>query len=100
MKIFDKMGREHDSVEAALAAEAEYDKLVAEEEARKKKLTSDRAERAKEVEEAFKEASEANKKYVDLLNKFVTDYGSYHKTISGNSFNYSDLIDRIFNFLA
>ena len=100
MRIFDKMGNEHTSVEEALAAEKEYDQKVAEKEARKKKLSSDRAARAKEVEEAFKEACDANKKYVDLLNAFVDDYGSYHKTISDKSFNYSNLIDRIFNFLV
>ena len=102
MKIFDKMGNEHESVIAALEAEKEYDEKVAEEKARKERLATERAERAKEVENAFKDAATATGKYVEVLNGFLKDYGSYHQTIRDTNLNdwavLSDLIDTIFAF--
>lgn len=100
MKIFDKFGNEHPTVEAALAAEKAQDEKVAEERARKEKLISERAARAKEVENAFKNLAECNKEYKDLLNDFVKDYGSYHYTISENDTNNMndwDVIEGLFN---
>ena len=34
--------------------------------------------RAKEVEAAFKAEMEAHNKYIELRNKFIKDYGSFH----------------------
>lgn len=45
------------------------------------KSKADRAERAKEVEKALKEATEASKKANKLLQDFVKDYGSFKTTI-------------------
>lgn len=45
-----------------------------EEEAKEKVKREQRAERAKEVEEAYK-------KYIELLNQFVKDYGNYHCSV-------------------
>lgn len=45
------------------------------------KAKSDRAERAKEVENALKAANDASKKANDLLSAFVRDYGSFKTTI-------------------
>lgn len=45
------------------------------------KSKADRAERAKEVEKALKEATEASKKANKLLQDFVKDYGHFNTTI-------------------
>ncbi len=55
------------------------------------KKKEERANRAKEVEEAYK-------KYLDLRSKFVKDYGSYHMTITENDLK--DLsVNSLFDFL-
>lgn len=59
----------------------------------KKKKDAERTSRAKEVEDAYKTAVEANKAYREKLNAFVKDYGSFHMTYSGTS----NLIDDVFN---
>ena len=59
----------------------------------KKKKDAERTSRAKEVEDAYKAAVEANKAYREILNQFVRDYGSFHMTYSGTS----NLIDDVFN---
>ena len=51
------------------------------EEEKKAKLKANRETRAKEVEDAFKTAAEAQKKANELLNAFLKDYGSYHTTL-------------------
>ena len=51
------------------------------EEEKKAKLKANRETRAKEVEDAFKTAAEAQKKANELLNTFLKDYGSYHTTL-------------------
>ena len=100
MKIFDKFGNEHKTVEDALAAEKAYDEKVAEEKAHKEQLAAKRAERAKEVENAFKDAVAANGKYTEVLNAFLKDYGSYHQTIKDPTMNdwsvFADLIDTFY----
>lgn len=66
-------------------AEAEYNKAHAEE----IKKNEERKARAKEVEDAYKQifalekekqqaVDAANKKYLELRNAFVRDYGSFH----------------------
>ncbi len=59
----------------------------------KKKKDAERSARAKEVEDAYKEAVEANKAYREKLNTFVRDYGSFPMTYNGTS----NLIDDVFN---
>lgn len=51
-------------------------------EAEKKQKNAQRAERAKAVEQARSEMIEAQKKYHDLLAKFIEDYGAFHMTTS------------------
>lgn len=101
MRIFGKDGKEYTTYEAALAADKAYDEMVAGEKARKEKLKAERATRAKEVEDAFKAITTANKKYQDLLNAFVKDYGSYHCTISDSDSNTNNmswkLLDDLFS---
>ena len=59
----EKTKKRYDTVEECVNAEAEFDKAVAEEKERKEKLSNECKERAKEVEDAFKNAN-------DLLSKF------------------------------
>ena len=68
MKYYsDKLNKVFDTVDALESAELEYTKKQ-DEELRKKQ---ERKERAKEVDEAFKN-------YQKLLSAFIKDYGSYH----------------------
>lgn len=77
MKYYsDKTKKLYASVELLNEAEKAYDELHAAE----LKKAEERKSRADEVKEARIAAIEAQRKYNDLLNKFVKDYGSYHET--------------------
>jgi len=65
-----------------LNAEKEYKAKVEAEEKRKKELADSRKTRAKEVEDAYKAVIDAQKRYNELKNKFVDDFGSFHMTFS------------------
>ena len=68
MKYYsDKLNKVFDTVDELESAELEYTKKQ-DEELKKKQ---ERKERAKEVDEAFKN-------YQKLLSAFIKDYGSYH----------------------
>ena len=90
MKYFsEKTKKFYDDVKACEAAEAEFDAEMAKIAEEKKKLAEDRKERAKEIEDAYKEmqalnkaARDGEKRYIELRNKFVKDYGSFHMTVS------------------
>lgn len=70
-----------DTPEELLAAEEKVNAAKREEEEKKAQLKAQRETRAKEVEDAFKAASDAQKKANELLGAFVKDYGSYHTTL-------------------
>ena len=76
-----------DTEKEALESEKKY--LEAKE--AKKKKDSERAARAKEVDEAMKVAIEAKKKYQDLVRAFCKDYKSYH--FSTNDMKNYDFFD-------
>ena len=78
--LSEKTKKEYATVEECLADEAKYDAMVAKKKEEAEKKAAERKERAKEVEEAYKAAREAEKHYVELRNKFVKDYGSFHMT--------------------
>ncbi len=81
MKIFsEKTNKYYTTVGECLAAENEFDKKLAEKKAEEKALADTRKTRAAEVEKAYKESIEANKKYHKVLADFVKDYGSFHMT--------------------
>lgn len=93
--ISDKTKKIYDTVEQLQAAEAEYDKVHAAEIAKQK----ERKARAAEVSEARKEFTNAQKKYNELLNKFVKDYGSYHETYTDQDIDsLENVILKIFGF--
>ena len=68
----------------AIEAEEAQRKANEEKTAKKQKLADERKARAKEVDEAYKAAVEAEKKYSELKAKFVKDYGGYHVTYKSN----------------
>ena len=88
----------------------EAEKQEEEKLAEKKKLAETRKARAAEIEEAYKKTveareaakniiAEADKKYNELVDKFVQDFGSYHETTTTVSSDKDtvDVIDSIFN---
>ena len=88
MRIFsEKTNKEYKTVEDCLKAEKEFDEALALEKAKKQKLAEDKKARAAEVEEAWKAVREANKKYVELKNKFINDYGAFHMTFKDKDDN-------------
>lgn len=77
MKYYlEKTMKVYDTVEELQKAEKEYDEAHAAEIAKKR----ERKARAEEINEARKELVAAQKRYNDLINKFIKDYGSYHAT--------------------
>lgn len=91
-EVLDKM---FDDDKALIKAEDEHQKAIEEKKAHDQKLADERKARAKEVEDALKEAQAAEKKYWELRNKFVKDYGAWHISYKDTS----DGITTIFNEL-
>jgi hypothetical protein len=82
MKILSEKTRKfYDTVEQCQEAEAAWDAEQAAKEAERKALAEVRKERAKEVEDAYIKAREAEKDFIKLRNAFVKDFGSFHMTI-------------------
>ena len=75
-------GEKYDTPDECIAEEQKYlAKKEAEKKAAEEKANA-RKERAAEVNEAFKAAQEAQNHYIELRNKFVDDFGSFHATYS------------------
>lgn len=77
-----------DTPEELLAAEEKVNAAKRDEEEKKAQLKAQRETRAKEVEEAIRQAQEdqkkanaSNKHAADVLNAFVKDFGAYHTTL-------------------
>jgi len=82
MKYFsEKLNKVFDTEKACVEAEDAHDKEVAEKEAKQKALTEERATRAKNVEDLYKQAVEAKAAYDKELRAFLDDYGSFHCTL-------------------
>lgn len=83
MKYFSEVTKSvYDTEEELIKAE----ESVAKEQEKKEIAKQERAERAKEIEEAIKDAAEAQKKVGELIDEFVAEYGSYHTTIKDTNF--------------
>lgn len=94
----DELHKFFDDAESCAKAEAEHKKAFEEKEEKKKKLKEQRKARAAEVDEAYKAVKTAEKKYYELRNTFVRDYGSYHVTYSDtNAQPFTSLFDLFFN---
>lgn len=57
------------------------------------KSKDERAARAKEVNDAFKVAQEAQKKASQLLSAFIKDYGSFKTTFKSEDYPFWSLLD-------
>lgn len=99
MKILSEItNKEYESVEKCLEDEVKFIEEQNALEAKRKEEISIKRERAHEVEEAYKVIEEANKKYIELRNKFIEDYGYFHMTYKNKSTDFNDIFDTIFNF--
>ena len=74
------LNRQFNSEQECLAAEKQYQEQVLAKQEAENKLKEQKATRAKEVESAYKELKDAERRYLDLRNKFVEDYGQFHMT--------------------
>jgi hypothetical protein len=82
MKYFsEKTKKFYENAEDCVAAETAFDEEQARIAAEQKALAESRKERAKEVEDAYKMAEDWRRKYLELRNAFVKDFGSFHMTI-------------------
>lgn len=98
MKIIsEKTNQSYATVEECIAAEKAFDEAAAKEKEEKEKIAAARKERAVEVEDAYKAVIEANKKYRELLQAFVKDYGSFHMTVHTGEFNPFDSFTHLFD---
>ena len=83
------LNKEFDTEEECLDAEKKYE----DEHAKELALKEERAERAKEVQEAYKH-------YLELRAKFIEDYKSWHMTLTEkdlpalNTIDWFDLFDK------
>lgn len=98
MKFYSEILRKvFDSATECQKAEAKYNEKLAADKAKQEALSKTRKDRAKEVEDAYHASIAAQKNYLELRDKFVRDYGSWHMTIS--SPEGCDLFDTLFNIL-
>jgi hypothetical protein len=89
MKYFsEKTKKFYDDEERCKAAEADFDAEQARIAEEKKKLAEERKDRAAEIEAAYKEwqdlekaAYEGKKRFLEMRNAFIKDYGSFHMTV-------------------
>lgn len=107
--LSEKTGKSYKTVEELETAEKE----LAEQEAKKAELVEVKKTRAKEVEEAYlnyqnvkeecyNKVAEAEKKWLELRDKFAEDYHGYHMTYTNNNgkkeISFSDLLDSFFTW--
>lgn len=67
--------------ECEKAEDAELSRLEKEKN-KEEKLKAEKTARADEINKAYKEKCEAHKKWYQLVQKFIDDYGAYHYTYS------------------
>ena len=106
MKILsEKTGKIYDTPEACLEAEAKWDEQQKQLAEKKKLMAQERKTRADEVTAAYEKAKasratayEDEKAYLELRNKFVKDYGSFHMTVSTQEkpMTFEDLFSTLF----
>lgn len=88
---------EKEYAEAQAQAKAEAEKKAAEAKAKAEALKNEKSIRAKEIDAAYSEVVAAQKKYNDLVSKFINDYGYYHASYKGENVPlFSSLLDFFF----
>ena len=108
---YDYYSRELKQVFSSLEELKKAESKLHEEQEAKEKLQIEKKTRAKEVEEAYLEYQkvkeecynkmiEAEKKWLELRDKFAKDYNGYHMTYVNNNgkkeVSFSDLLDKFF----
>lgn len=102
MKYYsEKLNRLFETEKELVEAENIHDKKLAEEKEKKEKAAKERKARAAEIDAAREAKNEACRRYNELLEAFIQDYGSYHTTISDSKeldldWLNSDLIAKFF----
>ena len=98
-----------DSKEELVEAEKKYHeendaklKEIEEKKSRAKEVEDAYLEYTKVKEEAYKQIADAEKKWIELRDKFSEDYHGYHMTYTNNNgkktITFSDLVDSLFNW--
>ena len=110
-RTYDYYSRELKQVFSSLEELKKAESKLHEEQEAKEKLQIEKKTRAKEVEEAYLEYQkvkeecynkmiEAEKKWLELRDKFAKDYNGYHMTYVNNNgkkeVSFSDLLDKFF----
>ena len=103
MKYYsEELNRTFDTEDECRDAETEYLNKIAEAKKQKEALKAEKKSRADEVSDSFKAYKEAEKKYIELRNQFIKDYGYYHMTYSDSEdtsdFDLRGVLDELFNF--
>ena len=103
MKYYsEELQKTFDTEEECVAAEKDYLQKLEDAKQEKLRLKEERTARAKEVQDAYTEWIEAEKKYKTLRNDFIRDYGYFHATYSNsedlNDFDIKKLVDEIFDW--
>ena len=96
------LNKQFDSEEELLAAEQVYLDAEVAKVQKEAKLKAERTERAKEVEQAYKDYNDAYDKavdkenhYIELLNAFISDYGSFHMTFRNSEDKVNNSLESI-----
>ncbi len=96
------LNKQFNSEEELVAAEKEYLDAEVAKVQKEAKLKAERTERAKEVEQAYKDYNDAYDKavdkenhYIDLLNAFISDYGSFHMTFRNSEDKVNNSLESI-----
>lgn len=102
MKYYsEELKKTFDTEEECVAAEKEYLQAIEDEKAKALQLKEEKTTRAKEVQTAYEDWIEAEKKYKSLRNDFIRDYGYFHATYSTsedlNDFDIKKMVDELFN---
>lgn len=83
--VSDITGEIYPTEEACLAAEKTFVEEQKKVEAEKKALAEQKKARAAEVAKAYEAVKLAEKKYYELRNAFVKDYGYFHATYTNST---------------
>lgn len=100
MKIYSELTKkEYQTVGDCLRAEKEFSEQVELEKKNKEVLAQQRKEDAKQIEDAYRAIIEANKHYIELRDKFIDKYGSFHMTVTNRGSEIPfDFFTSIFNW--
>lgn len=95
----DKLGKFFNEEAILKAEEKRFDDQTTKQKAEKEALSVEKKTRANEVNEAYKAVKEAEKKFYELRNNFVKDYGYFHMSYTdSNATPITNFLDWFFEF--